>query len=107
MSIPPMISWYHMTLQYYFGDGTVILQYSVSIISVNIALKKAAYQTGEWQGLSAGKAVDGNLDRSPSGDYYKSVCAHPEAPTNSVAKWWVDLGATYTINTVTIYNTYD
>ena len=95
-----------MILQYYFGDATVILQYSGSIISANIALNKPAYQTGQWEGLSAGKAVDGNLDIPSGGNYYKSVCAHPDALTG-VAKWWVDLQATYLISTVTIHNTYN
>ena len=85
----------------------VILPMDLWIISANIALNKPAYQTGQWEGLSADKAVDGLLDIRSVGNYYESVCAHPLAQRGGVALWWVDLQATYMISNVIIYNTYN
>ena len=42
-------------------------------------------------------------------EYYLSVCAHPETNWHrgGPAKWWVDLEDTYSISTVTVWNTYN
>ncbi|KAK2170179.1 hypothetical protein LSH36_4g21028 [Paralvinella palmiformis] len=88
----------------------IIYQYT---IPDNIALNKSAYQIGLYGGTSGGatadKAVDGHYDSNNNdGGSYLSVCAHPDTSWhgNGSAIWWVDLGDTYSIYNVTVYNTY-
>ncbi|KAK2175551.1 hypothetical protein NP493_723g02006 [Ridgeia piscesae] len=69
----------------------------------NIAYQKNASQVigsdyaKRWP---AERAVDGN----PDPDMTHGYCAHPETDWYHKAWWTVDLGDTYTISKVTIYN---
>ncbi|XP_078667082.1 uncharacterized protein LOC144908968 isoform X1 [Branchiostoma floridae x Branchiostoma belcheri] len=78
---------------------------------VNVALGKTAFQTttmgyhsgstGEqWPGV-ARLAVDGNTN----GDHWGNSCTHTDVEAN--AMWWVDLGQSYTIYRVVIFNRLD
>ena len=97
-------------MQIFYITSIIYMYYICYNSPENIALNKPANQTGTWQDLTADKAVDGLKDSNTNGiaDYYKQVCAHPDTGDSNVpAEWWVYLGDTYSINTVTVYNTYD
>ncbi|KAK2175547.1 hypothetical protein NP493_723g02013 [Ridgeia piscesae] len=70
----------------------------------NIAYhKKASESIGveKWAiKYPAGKAVDGNTDSR----IYKNSCAHPDNAEGQYAWWMVDLGETYRLSRVIIYN---
>ncbi|KAI8503079.1 hypothetical protein Bbelb_189000 [Branchiostoma belcheri] len=78
---------------------------------VNVALGKTAFQTttqgyhtpatGEQYPGDAGRAVDGNTD----GYLWDNSCTHTKAEHNPT--WWVDLGQSYPINRVVIFNRHD
>ncbi|XP_019620840.1 PREDICTED: fucolectin-1-like [Branchiostoma belcheri] len=51
--------------------------------------------------MVAGLAVDGNTDT----DYYHDSCQHNEGESNPM--WWVDLGQSFSINRVVIFNRMD
>ncbi|XP_035670046.1 uncharacterized protein LOC118411676 [Branchiostoma floridae] len=53
-------------------------------------------------GMAASLAVDGNTD----GDYFQNSCTHTEQWVRGPA-WWVDLGQSYTIGRVVIFNRQD
>jgi len=78
-------------------------------ISANIALDKPTGQIGVYGGATSDKAVDGRYDKDDDSEYYLNVCAHPDASWQGrgPAKWWIDLEDTYTISTVTVWNTYN
>lgn len=67
-----------------------------------MAFQKEAFQSGEWDGLSPDRAVDGQLS-SDSDEY----CAHPQNERNEPAWFFVDLGGLHRIINVTVFNTYN
>lgn len=68
---------------------------------INAALNKIASQSSTAYNGDAAKAVDGNTD----GVYNDSSVTHTNADSHS---WWqVDLGSSFTINSVNIYNRTD
>ncbi|XP_035657358.1 deleted in malignant brain tumors 1 protein-like [Branchiostoma floridae] len=79
--------------------------------AVNIARGKTAYQTssqgywipttGEVFSGEAGLAVDGNTN----GNYSENTCTQTKWEANPA--WWVDLGQSYVINSVVIFNRLD
>jgi hypothetical protein len=67
----------------------------------NLALGKPAYQSSTAFGMEASRAVDGNID----GNYYSGSITQTLA---GGPQWWmVDLGDTYTIDSVIVYNRTD
>ncbi|XP_019622202.1 PREDICTED: hepatocyte growth factor activator-like [Branchiostoma belcheri] len=74
------------------------------IVYVNIARGKTAYQTSTRSGGgSASRAVDGNTN----GQFNGGSCTHTWGPGSYNPTWWVDLGQTYQVNRVVIYNRLD
>ncbi|XP_066270909.1 uncharacterized protein [Branchiostoma lanceolatum] len=81
-------------------------------VGVNVAQGKTAYQTttsgywipstGEVFSGEARLAVDGNTN----GDHGANSCTHTKGEGANDA-WWVDLGRSYMINSVVIYNRLD
>ncbi|XP_019637236.1 PREDICTED: uncharacterized protein LOC109479688 [Branchiostoma belcheri] len=70
----------------------------------NIAEGKPAFQTSVVWGKVAGLAVDGNTN----GDYYQNSCQHNfNDPGETNPMWWVDLGQSFTIDRVVIFNRQD
>ncbi|CAH1247231.1 PKD1L3 [Branchiostoma lanceolatum] len=73
---------------------------------VNVALGKPADQTSTYRyahhGL-ASHAVDGNTD----GNYYSGSCASTAHPPEANPSWWVDLGESYMVDSVVIFNRMD
>ncbi|XP_078667237.1 uncharacterized protein LOC144909059 [Branchiostoma floridae x Branchiostoma belcheri] len=67
----------------------------------NIAEDKPAFQTSVVWGMVAGLAVDGNTNT----DYFQNSCQHNQRETNPM--WWVDLGQSFTIDRVVIFNRQD
>ncbi|MEK7094390.1 MAG: discoidin domain-containing protein, partial [Patescibacteria group bacterium] len=66
----------------------------------NLALGKTASQISTWPSppAPASRAVDGNTD----GDFWNGSVAHTNSQTQD---WWeVDLGQTYFINTINVWN---
>ncbi|XP_019618512.1 PREDICTED: uncharacterized protein LOC109465602, partial [Branchiostoma belcheri] len=79
----------------------LLLPATCSGIGVSVALGKSAYQTSTaWTG-AAGRAVDGNTD----GDYQAGSCSH--TATEAYPSWWVDLGQSYMVSRVAIFNRMD
>ena len=78
-------------------------------ILVNIALDKPTGQIGRYGGATSDKAVDGRYDVDDGSKYYLTVCAHPDTYWDGgvPAKWWIDLEDTYSISTLTVWNTYN
>ena len=64
---------------------------------VNVAAGKAATQSSTWGGISASNAVDGNTN----GNYF----SHTDY--NNQAWWQVDLGASYSLEEIKIWNRTD
>ena len=73
------------------------------VVTGNVAYAKSANQsTGDYGGrFPAGRAVDGNTNPHMGAGH----CAHPDTDTGKNAWWMVDLGDTYNISHVIIYNT--
>ena len=73
-------------------------------ISGNVAYHKIASESigpEKWaKKYPAGNAVDGNTDSR----IYKNSCAHPDIARGQNAWWMVDLGETYRLSRVIIYN---
>eukprot|EP00058_Branchiostoma_floridae_P019988 XP_002605478.1 hypothetical protein BRAFLDRAFT_92895 [Branchiostoma floridae] len=69
---------------------------------INIAEGKEAFQSSTMWGMAASLAVDGNTD----GDYFQNSCTHTEQWVRGPA-WWVDLGQSYDIGRVVIFNRQD
>ncbi|KAI8489552.1 hypothetical protein Bbelb_327190 [Branchiostoma belcheri] len=75
---------------------------SPSPLGVNIALGKPAYQTSTHSvSATADRAVDGNTNTN----YFDGSCTHTETQDNP--SWWVDLGQSYVIGRVVIFNRQD
>ncbi|KAI8503301.1 hypothetical protein Bbelb_191220 [Branchiostoma belcheri] len=71
---------------------------------VNIARGKTAHQTSTRSGGgSASRAVDGNTN----GQFNGGSCTHTWGSGSYNPTWWVDLGQTYQVNRVVIYNRWD
>ncbi|XP_066271170.1 uncharacterized protein [Branchiostoma lanceolatum] len=68
---------------------------------VNVALGKPAYQTSIRRGAAASRAVDGNTNAQ----WLAGSCTHTRPETNT--RWWVDLGQSYMVNRVVIFNRQD
>jgi len=77
----------------------LILTFCTVGFSQNIALNKPTNQSSTWYGAVASKAVDGIT----TGNY--ANVSHTQSET---IMWWkVDLGATYAINQIKVYNRTD
>eukprot|EP00058_Branchiostoma_floridae_P014529 XP_002600017.1 hypothetical protein BRAFLDRAFT_74138 [Branchiostoma floridae] len=85
------------------GDYRTLTLCEVQVFSdINIARGKQAYQTSVVWEKVAGLAVDGDTNT----DYYADSCQH-NAPGEANPSWWVDLGKSFTINRVVIFNRQD
>ena len=75
---------------------------TVTLVNItNLALGKAATQSSTLAAAVASNAVDGNID----GNYYDGSVTHTNGDANG---WWqVDLGASDTIASITIWNRMD
>ncbi|XP_078682392.1 polycystin-1-like protein 2 [Branchiostoma floridae x Branchiostoma belcheri] len=74
--------------------------------SVNVALGKAAFQTSDYEDQSSGRgaarfAVNGNTNSN----YHAWYCTHTALEADP--SWWVDLGQSYMIDRVAIFNRQD
>ncbi len=83
-------------------SGTNYLALAEVQVFTDLALGKTATQSSTYPGnVGASAAVDGNTD----GDYFDGAVSHTNDDTNA---WWqVDLGASNTINLITIWNRTD
>jgi hypothetical protein len=80
-------------------SSTATVSLSPGSVSSDLALGKTATQSSTV--APASRAVDGNTD----GDYWNGSVSHTGADANA---WWqVDLGASYSINAVTLWNRTD
>ncbi|XP_019627160.1 PREDICTED: fibronectin-like [Branchiostoma belcheri] len=71
---------------------------------VNVALGKTAYQTTtEHHTRAASRAVDGNTDTN----FFSGTCTHTADAGETDPSWWVDLGQSYMIARVVIFNSLD
>ncbi|XP_019635892.1 PREDICTED: uncharacterized protein LOC109478668 [Branchiostoma belcheri] len=92
-----------------FGMGSSHLTTFCLIVSclastvegVNVAVRKSAYQTSTDEGGRAGRAVDGKTN----GNYYAHSCTHTRNQADP--SWRVDLGQSYWIDRVVIFNRQD
>eukprot|EP00058_Branchiostoma_floridae_P021681 XP_002607171.1 hypothetical protein BRAFLDRAFT_68034 [Branchiostoma floridae] len=77
----------------------------VYLIGVNVALGKPAFQTSLIHHTSgiASLAVDGNTDTN----YDHGSCTHTIDIGETNPSWWVDLGQSYVIDRVLIFNRQD
>ncbi|XP_035682627.1 uncharacterized protein LOC118420028 [Branchiostoma floridae] len=81
----------------------------VYLIGVNVALGKPAFQTSQYKPTdpadgAASLAVDGNTDTN----YHHGSCTHTvDSPGETNPSWWVDLGQSYVIDRVLIFNRQD
>ncbi|CAH1276936.1 LPA, partial [Branchiostoma lanceolatum] len=67
----------------------------------NIARGKPAFQSTVAWDMGADRAVDGNTNTN----YFANSCQHNSHEDNP--SWWVDLGKSFTINRVVIFNRQD
>ncbi|KAI8508634.1 hypothetical protein Bbelb_137330 [Branchiostoma belcheri] len=79
---------------------------SNSTYGVNVALGKAAFQTSDYEDQSSGRgaarfAVNGNTNSN----YIAGYCTHTALEADP--SWWVDLGQSYMIDRVAIFNRQD
>eukprot|EP00058_Branchiostoma_floridae_P007194 XP_002592682.1 hypothetical protein BRAFLDRAFT_67120 [Branchiostoma floridae] len=82
------------------------LNFLGSSAGANIALGKSAFQTTTFYDVNgvASHAVDGNTDTS----YGSGSCTHTaNTPGEDNPTWWVDLGQSYVIGRVAIFNRQD
>ncbi|KAI8485744.1 hypothetical protein Bbelb_365780 [Branchiostoma belcheri] len=74
---------------------------------VNVALGKTANQTSTYLYGAASRAVDGNTGTN----FFSGTCAHTTDTAGSLGEtdpsWWVDLGQSYMITRVVIFNRRD
>ncbi|KAI8493628.1 hypothetical protein Bbelb_285490 [Branchiostoma belcheri] len=96
----------------YCGGQTKQLQQQrcdtgMSCIAANVALGKPTNQTAtRLFGGAASRAVDGN---TATLWYYQSCTQTPDVPANMVPNpsWWVDLGQSYMVGSVVVFNRQD
>eukprot|EP00058_Branchiostoma_floridae_P016739 XP_002602227.1 hypothetical protein BRAFLDRAFT_76915 [Branchiostoma floridae] len=70
----------------------------------NVALGKPAFQTSIYESGTASRAVDGNT----STDWYAGSCTHTRGyPGEDYPTWWVDVGQSYVVDRVVIFNRQD
>jgi alpha-L-fucosidase len=95
------------------GPGDVVLSTAVgrmvarstatlSVVLPNVAAGKAAGQSSTAYDAPAGRAVDGNTD----GVFYNGSVTHTSEPSDQ-AWWQVDLGRSYPISEVDVWNRTD
>ncbi|XP_078655745.1 fucolectin-like [Branchiostoma floridae x Branchiostoma belcheri] len=72
-----------------------------TVEGANVAVGKSAYQTSTDEGGRAGRAVDGKTN----GNYYAHSCTHTRNQADP--SWRVDLGQSYWIDRVVIFNRQD
>ena len=72
----------------------------LSSVAGNVAYGKIAYQIRGNTSNTAYRAVDGRLRRSYDNEY----CALPKGDHWQSAWWYVDLGETYAVSDVIVYN---
>ncbi|XP_035657357.1 deleted in malignant brain tumors 1 protein-like [Branchiostoma floridae] len=88
--------------------ATAAIYGSPSEEAVNVAQGKTAYQTSTkgyfrfWE-REARLAVDGNTN----GDWWGNSCTCTRTEDEDNPAWWVDLGQSYVINSVVIFNRLD
>eukprot|EP00058_Branchiostoma_floridae_P006584 XP_002592072.1 hypothetical protein BRAFLDRAFT_104759 [Branchiostoma floridae] len=71
---------------------------------VNVALGKTAFQTSTYGGAVASLAVDGNTDTNFIAGSCSRTAGHLETQATSNPTWWVDLGQSYVVDRVVIFN---
>ncbi|XP_035682620.1 uncharacterized protein LOC118420023 [Branchiostoma floridae] len=77
---------------------------SIEQDGMNVALGKTAFQTSSRPDGAASLAVDGNTDTH----YHHGSCTHTKGfPGEANPSWWVDLGQSYVIDRVVIFNRQD
>ncbi|KAI8479877.1 hypothetical protein Bbelb_423990 [Branchiostoma belcheri] len=81
-------------------DGFALTN-SIYRADINIALRKPAFQSSVKYGGVAGRAVDGNTNTN----YFVNSCTYTWSTYNP--SWRVDLGKSFTINRVVIFNRQD
>ncbi|XP_078581988.1 E-selectin-like [Branchiostoma floridae x Branchiostoma japonicum] len=83
----------------------VLMRVLSSVVGVNVALGKPAFQTStRTLGGAASRAVDGNTD----GTFFAGSCSHTISDLGEYnPTWWVDLGQSYVIDRVVIFNRQD
>jgi hypothetical protein len=75
-----------------------MIDVTIVFTATNVAVGKASSQSSTSSGGVSGRAVDGN----PNANWAGSSCTHTDSETNP---WWVvDLGESYDISKVVIYN---
>ncbi|XP_066297367.1 uncharacterized protein [Branchiostoma lanceolatum] len=74
---------------------------NVPICGVNVALEKTAFQTSTGSSGAASRAVDGNANTN----WNAGSCTHTRGEANP--SWWVDLGQSYMVDRVGIFNRRD
>jgi hypothetical protein len=80
--------------------------YCVSVLTcycqlTNLALHKEAFQSSDFDGAIASRAVDGSLETGFVQDSCTATNANPE---DNKPWWYVDLGSTYNIWAVALTN---
>ncbi|XP_078593958.1 uncharacterized protein LOC144871881 [Branchiostoma floridae x Branchiostoma japonicum] len=73
-------------------------------LGVNVALGKTAFQTSTYGGAVASLAVDGNTDTNFIAGSCSRTAGHLETQATSNPTWWVDLGQSYVVDRVVIFN---
>ncbi|XP_078603161.1 fucolectin-like [Branchiostoma floridae x Branchiostoma japonicum] len=69
----------------------------------NVALGKTAFQTSSHRGGAASRAVDGNT----ATNWLDDSCTHTRDSGEDNPTWWVDLGQSYGIDRLVIFNRQD
>ncbi|XP_078664155.1 uncharacterized protein LOC144907226 [Branchiostoma floridae x Branchiostoma belcheri] len=87
------------------GPSRILTLCEVQVYTgVNVALGKTAYQTTtEHHTRAASRAVDGNTDTN----FFSGTCTHTADAGETDPSWWVDLGQSYMIARVVIFNRQD
>ncbi|CAH1253107.1 PKD1L3 [Branchiostoma lanceolatum] len=83
------------------GGPGVNAVYEMQITGVNVALGKTAFQTSILNGGYASLPVDGNTNTH----YSAWSCSH--TASQAYPSWWVDLGQSYMVVSVVIFNRRD
>ncbi|KAI8479442.1 hypothetical protein Bbelb_428120 [Branchiostoma belcheri] len=87
------------------GPSRILTLCEVQVYTgVNVALGKTAYQTTtEHHTRAASRAVDGNTDTN----FFSGTCTHTADAGETDPSWWVDLGQSYMVARVVIFNRQD